>query len=564
MKEKLGGYKLVRKMLDLASNFDVFEFNVDSLGKISTQAHPITKNENVIIYLNGIIYNKSKSELLRGFESEGLNFIKKLQGSFVIVLVLNGDTHVLTDSFNSKKMYYKKNENSLILSNDISRISSPKDKLNLKGVSSYISNGSMINDITIFDEVRSFSRGTINSVVNQELVSVCYRPIKYVYDRSYDYSLLKEELKKILIESIAKRIKLCEKPVLSLSAGWDARGILGILAEEEMSESLECFSYASSNSPNPNTDGAISKRMSEKYGFEHNVVKSYEGDIVKLINNNINYGKSIAYFCYELDSWMSLEEKNSYTDIFVGDEIFGWIDVPLHSKENVLDSIEVRRPESINWLRDVLPKKSFIEIETAIKSSLDELYSKADNQKDMHDKKDFLYVEHRINNVLMPWRELISSKVGVVHNPYIDEELLKFVQKLPPNIRKNKKLFKDTISELYPELFQIPKASDTGHREDWENEVYRSKDKLIKYVMNTDSALDELIPKDSVIKLINMQQNKMEKVKTFTVKGINYIRKRSGYLDNVMNKIIGVRTPRTESITVLLRILTLRGYLIIK
>ena len=158
----------------------------------------------------------------------------------------------------------------------------------------------------------------------------------------------------------------------------------------------------------------------------------------------------------------------------------------------------------------------------------------------------------------------MSSKAGFVHNPFLDEKIFEFMKKVPPALRQDKKLFKLAINDLFPELFSIPKATDPGHLENWENEVSSAKENLIEMIESTDSLLDNIIPKESVRKLIKLQESKIDKIKTFTIRGINYLRKRSGNADKYLSKFIGARNPSTDSVTVLLRILYLRTYLIRK
>lgn len=546
---------------NFTKNENDYIFTLNGKGNMITKNTPVAQSEDgcIKIYLNGSVYNYNVEGILSGFQEEREKFADRLEGSFVIFLQINEEFVIITDSFNSKKAYYSINNSKIYISNNIDYLRD--DKLSLEGIGSYLVNGVMINGVTLFENVRSFSRGSINKFDGIKIDSYVYKKYEFNYDVNVNKDILKKELQQLIINSVSKRYKASTSVAMSLSAGWDARGILGVLGEEIQAKNIECFSYAKSQTPKPNTDGYISNSMASIYNFKHKMVESYSGDIVSFLKNNALHGKGIANICYEIDAWLSLENDEGYSDIFVGDEIFGWQNVHLSSKEDVLDSVYIKKASSIKWLKPFLSEEVFEKVSVSIDQNIDSLYEGTNNIKDLDDKKDFLYLEHRINNILMPWRELFSNKVGFVHNPFLDENILKFMTKVPPSLRKDKRLFRLAISELFPDLFSIPKATDPGHIENWRNEIIQSESELIDMVTGTESFLDDIISKENLIKLIKLQKSKINKAKTFGDKGVNYIRKRIPQLDKRLNKIIGKRNPQVDSTTIVLRLLILRIYL---
>ncbi|MGI6303359.1 MAG: hypothetical protein ACOX52_20200 [Verrucomicrobiota bacterium] len=541
-------------------NEEDYYFIINATGDVITDSAPTIQSDdgNTKIYLSGTVYNQNLETLLKIVETQKDDFVNHLEGSFVLFVSFSDEFLSITDSFNSKKAYYVADENSISISNDIDTFK--KNNLSIEGIGSFLANGVMINGCTIFHGVRSFSRATINKISFNEINTHVYKKYAFKYDSNIIQNKLKEELQNLIVESISKRYSVCDIPSLSLSAGWDARGILGVLGEELQTKNVECFSYANSQEPKPNTDGAISNYMASLYGYDHEMVTSYNGDLVSFIENNALHGKGIANICFEIDAWLSLENKG-FSDIFVGDEMFGWLDLQLSSKDDVLESVYIMKSPSIQWFKRFMSQETLNEISDYIDKNADELYEQTNSMEDFHDKKDILYLEHRINNVLMPWREHFASKAGFVHNPFLDENIMELMTIVPPSLRKDKKLFKMAISELYPELFSIPKATDPGHIENWRNEIVRSEEELIKMVEESTSYLDSIISKDNVIKLIKTQKSKLNKANTFIIRGVNYVRKRNVKIDKLLNKVIGKRKPPVDSTTVLIRILVLRTYL---
>jgi hypothetical protein len=99
----------------------------------------------------------------------------------------------------------------------------------------------------------------------------------------------------------------------------------------------------------------------------------------------------------------------------------------------------------------------------SINNLADGIYDGINGISDPREKCDFLYLNQRIDHILMPWREYFTGQVGYVHNPYLDGGILNFVKKMPGQLRKEKFLFRDTITNMFPELFSIGPATSSGY-----------------------------------------------------------------------------------------------------
>lgn len=102
-------------------NKEYFLFLINKQDGVTTSDQPTVESDNkeIKIFLNGVIYNNNSEQLVDGFSSQGVDYIKQVEGSFVIFLIAGDQFHVFTDKVNSKKAYYAFIDDVWYVSNDI-------------------------------------------------------------------------------------------------------------------------------------------------------------------------------------------------------------------------------------------------------------------------------------------------------------------------------------------------------------------------------------------------------------------------------------------------------------
>jgi hypothetical protein len=160
-----------RKNQRFLRNKGVFSFSITKDGFIHSGDHPTWSSIDggLQVYLNGVIYNCSGEQLLEGFSTQGVDFVKDLEGSFVIFIIQGGAFHLITDIVNSKKAFYACLDQTWYISNDINHLPRKDCSISWKGLASYLASGVMLNNLTIFAEIQSACRASIHTVKNGEL-----------------------------------------------------------------------------------------------------------------------------------------------------------------------------------------------------------------------------------------------------------------------------------------------------------------------------------------------------------------------------------------------------------
>jgi hypothetical protein len=487
------------------------------------------------LYLNGIIYAQDNNALVKGFAAQGPAYVKQLDGSFVIFLVYDDEVYILTDRVGSRKAFYQRVGDCWLASTDIDVLPTAKCELNAHAVACYLANGVMLNGLTLYQGVSCAERASIHRFCGQRVTVESYWTYQYTYPEfsvrrrsggestaaaGYE-AACREEFAELLIDGVKRRYAAAPTATISLSAGYDVRGILGILYHKLGARDLHCFSYASDINPKDGSDAAVSRKLAHACGFTHRVIESYDGDLVGHLAGNAAAGHCIANFCDELAAWRHLRVGGDTADIIAGDHAFGATKVPPDSDMAILDSLSITGPSGVSWLRGRGDPRVFTRLTEGLSELTGALSAKAAGFANPYDKRDFLYLDQRICNFILPWREYISSQAGLVHNPYLSSALVQFWLKVPPHLRNYKALYRKVIREMVPDLFRIEFATSPGYTPDWSSEMRLHQSELIELIHSTGSRLDEIFPPDQVASIVRAQAAMLTRSRNLAVSGIN-------------------------------------------
>jgi asparagine synthase (glutamine-hydrolysing) len=545
-----------------------YVFKIDRQGHVTTANQPTlcSDDQKTWIFLNGVIYNHSGAQLVEGFISHGVDYVDRVEGSFIIFFMDGKQFHILTDKTHSKKAFLGFIDNAWHVSNDIDLLPTGRCQLSLDGIACYLANVFMLEDLTLFRGIRSTRRASVHTLRDAEMKSYPYWEFKFT-DPAYSfdqYRYYEEEFRFLLIESVKRIYSAVSMPVLSLSAGHDSRTILGILRTEIEASGLSCFSYAMEPLPSPQTDAALSKTLAERCGYPHQTIQSYEGDLISHLKHNAREGKCLSNFSEELDAWNQLASETRFSDIIVGDKCFGKAKIKSGSRPDILASVFIRDAAAIHWLANFISKTTYRQMCQCIDELTDTIFEKTNDIYDPLEKSHFLYFDQRIDHFIMPWRENFTGQVGFVHNPFLDSSVLDFIQRLPFQLRKGKFLYINTVKNMFPDLFSLGTAASSGYQVDWAREVRMNKDGLISLIQSTNSRLDELISKNEVLDAIIHCDSWILNLKEYPIKAINFLR-RIKFVDHALAGVIGTRYRSKGSLVgsnrLLIRLLLIWIYL---
>jgi asparagine synthase (glutamine-hydrolysing) len=469
-----------------------------------------------IAYYGQIVGSPSPELLAETYRKRGQEFAADLNGSFALLILDSQNACVIavTDRVASRNIYYSCERNdSIALSTSMYQLCSMHATglpLDPAGVAWYLSNGVVHGNRTLFSGIHRMERACCY-IINEH-----GRNLHEYWTFAFTPSLPAKVTERtrqifgdILIEAVARRAPQTVPLCISLSGGYDSSGILAILSNKLHRKDLRSFSYGL-NEKKVDSDAYVAKRIASECGCEHTFLRSYDGNLFDSIEANALLGDGLSNFCDESSVWIQLSRNHGgyKLPLFAGENWFGMLNtVDLCSDDDVLNRVHIRDLAGLEWLMTDLSRRSIRALSEGIQGDIASLLLRCPITKDFYEKRDFLFLDQNLSHVLLPWRENFAGRAFFVQEPWLDNDVLDFMTTVPSVLRNGRTLYHNTIKEMVPELFRVKRARIGLSVPDWGNELSRFKGSVTsRYIKNgRDSALDDLIPPETVLKVIEGQ-----------------------------------------------------------
>lgn len=437
---------------------------------------------------------------LRGYVAGGDESVRRavetgsyadLQGSFLLHIAGPGEDTWVTDRTGSQRAFWHEK------AGEVRENEWPEHHdLDLGAIGSVLVNGYPLHGATLFAGVAALRPGSVTTIREGTVSVTPYWSFSPAGDPSLGRDEARKRLAELLVQAVDRHVTGSVR--LSLSAGYDARGILGILRHRLGRTEVSTFSYAH-GAPAPTSDAALSARLAHEAGYPHALVESVDDDVLRVIEDNARLGRGLTNFCDEVRVWAHDLERD--LPVVVGDECFGWNDVPLEDADDVLEAVYLHRSPGLRRLRDLIGADRLGELSTETDRLVSQAAAPHLDKGDLHDAKDSLYFAERLSRGLMAWRESFAGDGRQVLNPFLDGNVLDLIAQLPSAERRGKRLYRETVRELVPEVFDVPFASTMGYSPDW-RAVMLADAGRIRATLATPSLLDAVIPPEAVDRLL--------------------------------------------------------------
>lgn len=531
--------------------------------------------ENLIILIHGEIYEGEDLLNTLSFDSGDITSIKnsllKMNGSFAMVLISKNTQglFVITDRINSKRIYYCRDDQKTILTTQPGYFSSIDNKVSAGGVASCLINGSVFNNYTLYENIKAFDRASLHSIKNGKINSTEY----WHYEFTNEYAGipkedLREEFKKLLLQSVERRLKALKPDTcyLSLSGGYDSRFLLGALREMKEGFKLKTFSYGMVGGKDAGDD-VVASNLAKLAGVEHHFEPAYTNDVMKTIKANSFYGHGMANFCDEVEAWQNLGQifsQNSSAVLFVGD-MFYHSSYDLHrvtDKRLPLQRVKIHPWYYIKPLLSLLPKVNQHMLISAYNDLYEGILKRLPETDDYQVIKDFAYIDQRVSHTLCYWRTFFQAPFIRVTQPLLDNDILDYFRKLPDELRFGKIFYKDTVKELFPDLFKIPIANTLWEQPDWLVELINEKESVLNNYKGRSSLLDEIVSIQCFTNAIKDLKDCRRQYKTNPIqKMVKILISKNDVLNGLFGELV-MKSTHLSYINFIIRLLNVRESLI--
>lgn len=490
-----------------------------------------SENENIIILFAGNIYQDDLHQstsvgqyLIKNYLLLDKDFVKHLNGSFCLFFARKdkGEIYFATDRLNTRKIFCYKKNSKLQFATDINNLPLKECKLSYAGLASYLINGAVYNDLTLFEEIKKLESASLHKVNDLKIISDKYR--NYIFTNEYENKSEKElsdELNRLYVQAIKRRVAGKKNIFISLSGGHDSRGIAAMLMEN-VNNGVNIFGFSHNFGENiENTDSDIARQVAENLNIPFKLYNSYDGDVLHTLRYNAEYGQGIAHFCIESDGWEKINkdfENRESSLLLVGDMNDGTFTEFHGNNKRALERTQINESIYLRDYKNYFSPHAFQNLSESWDTEYNKILDKVSQQENMINLLDYLYIDQRIPNVNSVARECYQMPFIETTTPYYDNDVLDFMQKLPPDLRNNKKLHRITLETNYSEIFKINFATKGwGNEVNWVDEINSNSKDINNTIENSKSLLDDIISPKNIIDSILALRNTSGKNKSKSI-----------------------------------------------
>jgi asparagine synthase (glutamine-hydrolysing) len=435
--------------------------------------------------------------VLDRYAAEGSACVHGLDGAFLIVAVHaeRGDVVVFTDRVNALKCFVEERPDVIVLVSSLRLLPDRPRAFDAVAGVSFLTNAALLGGRTIFEGVRVLHRASVHVVAARGITYREYESFRFDVARTGCCAEdLRDELAYLVLRAVSRRLPTPAPLVLSLSGGDQSTAILGCLARLGRRD-VGCFSY-SYHPDDPLSEAAVSRGLASAVGFTHAHARSFSGDLDGFIDRNVERAECRANLCLELEAWRPHADLPAEAVLLTGEGAFGWAaDDGLGTTADALSAVPLYGARELGHLAARLGLGDAARL---FDEELNALAS-AGAHADALDTRDFLVLDQRIPSLLMPWRELFPRRP--VRAPLLDREILAFLTRVPATYRSGRRLFKETVYDMFPELFGRDRTSRAA--EPWSDAVVRHRVALEAELRTTSSPVDGWLRPDVVCSLLN-------------------------------------------------------------
>jgi hypothetical protein len=191
--------------------------------------------------------------------------------------------------------------------------------------------------------------------------------------------------------------------------------------------------------------------------------------------------------------------------ILAGDINSGLDGKPPRSEEALRRALRFRALRLPTAVEEVLTVGFRDTVQAGMAADFQEMMTRAAPHADGYDSmRQYITFDQKMINQVLPWRERFAGRFATVRSPWLDRDVLDFMTRVPRYLRADRKLFKDTVTRMFPDVFEKERVQSLN-RPDLRAELIRHAEELRRWIATTSSRLDELMPPDFGRRLLDLE-----------------------------------------------------------
>jgi len=443
--------------------------------------------------------------LLRSYLELKDKFPRSLDGSYVIFIADGRRRKFLlfNDYYASRPVFYGMQGGRFYFSPEakgVARMPGFDASVDEDALVAFLINGNPLAEKTFYKNVKPLPPGQVLTVADGRVTrseSSRYAPCADTVDRGDDYYV--EGLSALLLKAVGKQLRNSDRAFVPLSGGIDSRLIAGCV-HRLTGGRLHTVSWGIDESL-AGSDTVIASQVAEFLGADHRFARResehLQHDMREMLYRIDGLNDDPAFHSNELCIMRRIRDEFGGLYVLRVEECFG------HTPEPTCD-LEALGHWGIARLEDHPKAERLLnpsKLQAFRDSSGQIIQGMLDTCPSMNftDRRDYFYFASRLFHYHSRSAYCKRSVVDV-RNPWLDQELLEFLQTLPVRYRFNRYLYVKTGAAMFPELMAIPVATRNS-LENWPQrfQTDQALQQLVKkHLFETSNGFHEIVNPDAV------------------------------------------------------------------
>lgn|GEM_PF-2018323 len=478
-----------QKIFQLAKtmNYDIQDAKASELSfvchlavKSSAQKETTIQYEkNGFIIFCGEIFNETianpKKVILDVCKNREFDKLKELNGSFLVAIYdqTNEKLTLINDRFGSKKLFYYYDKNNFFFSPKIAPLMTIAEKKQIRkdALIDFLIFGFFLEDKTFDAYVHQLAPASVLEISKNQMTVKRYW--NYPCDGNYDRREPEVLLKELAIRwqnAVDNRLKNNEKIIIQISGGLDSRAILAASLKSIEKENILLYNFGEAASYDYEIGTRIASSLGILHASFHPTKERFAEQYEKSFLDSEGMIDATPYFPVHMNQSLT-QFCNKIYNGYMGGELMGPLIFSKITRLNLEKSAEYEKAKKILFnhhkIHDVstvscLFNPSYIKDEilfSSFEKSVEDLTSVSSSE---------------FPNYCAQWMYLNESDKYTAfcnfrfknqfhyNTPFLDNDLVDFVLRIPPSLRMNKVLYKKMLQKTYTELFRLPTKNTLG------------------------------------------------------------------------------------------------------
>lgn len=459
------------------------------------------------------IDNDNVNELIQELVNYDLN---NLKGHFELIFYSFNDRRfiAIADKVSTIPIYLLEFENYLIITPEPLSLKALyelgwKPSIRKGAIFEFLASGHLWGEGTFWEDVYRLGPGKYINCKEEQIEVNTYWEMVYE-NLNWDQETIQNEL----LYSIEQDFKTLPegKILLTLSGGYDSRGLLGFL-KGHYEGKFDTISY-SFGEENQKSDANVGKYYANKVGIPHSHHKVDLTNINRLITDIEKVvvatgGESDVVVAQDSFLGITFYEQlyKNHDYLFRGDEVWGWGDYVINGQMAFVESLLFNLNELPHPSKILLAKQYEQGIEHLKDLRNREITEATKYNIKPNDLKDYIYWKNREARLLQNMRYFRNLYIPQF-TPFTLDETLYCIKNIPAKYRVRKKYFRDIMRETFPQLFlddnhPTPYLNFENRFEIiFKNEHFQSYIKY-KLIINPPKSIESMMDREALERWIN-------------------------------------------------------------